>query len=144
MDAKFRIEGLAELNKKLEQLSAEMEAKALRSAVSQATTPALQKMKLAVPVGTKGHKTYKGRLVAPGFLKRSIKRKSYIDRKNGAAGAVVGVAAEAFYGVQFLDRGTKYIRARKWFKNSFESTANAMLDKFKSSLALKIAKLTNK
>lgn len=144
MDAKFKIEGVAELNKKLAELSDKMAAKAIRSSVSQATTPALQKMKAAVPVGSKGHKTYKGRLVAPGFLKRSIKRKSYIDKQTGAAGSVVGVSAEAFYGVQFLDRGTKFISARRWFASSFESTSQTMLEKFKIALAKKIASITNK
>lgn len=144
MDAKFKIEGIEDLSKKLNDLSDKMAAKAIRSSVAQATTPALQKMKLAVPVGSKAHKTYKGRLVAPGFLKRSIKRKSYIDKETGNAGAVLGVSAEAFYGVQFLDRGTRFIRAKKWFVTSFESTATSMLDRFKASLAKKIEQVKSK
>lgn len=166
MDANFRIEGIAELSKKLNELSAQMEAKAIRSAVLQATNPALQKMKLAVPVGSKAHKTYKGRLVAPGFLKRNIKRKSYIDKKTGSIGVVFGVAHEAFYGVVFLDRDGGYsikkkapgeksyhrktaitvghVRGRPWFKKNFINSSKTMIERFKESLAKKINKITQK
>lgn len=106
-----KVKGLKELSSKLNALERTVAGKTLRSAAMLATTPAMKRMKATAPRGKKLHRTYKGNLVAPGFLSRSIKRKS--TYRNGRAKVSVGVKKEAFYGVLFVDPGTKPHRIPK-------------------------------
>ena len=92
----------------------------------------------AAPVGKKEHRTHKGRLVAPGFLKRSVVQRSSL--KKDKAIVIIGVKAEAYYGVQFLDRGTKNIKARNWFKKRFILNVPAIEQNLKTQLRAKILK----
>lgn len=132
------VTGMAELSLKLSKLGKALGSKTLRQAAMAATTPVFKEIKAAAPVGKKAHRTHKGRLVAPGFLKRSVKRKSRV--KHGRATVTIGVAGEAFYGVQFLDRGTKKISARNWFKKRFILNKPKMERSFKALLKEKIRK----
>lgn len=132
------VEGLKELSERLNALDKAMAAKALRQSVQNATLPATRAMKLAAPVGTVAHRTYRKRLVAPGFLKRSIRAISFI--KGGKASALIGVKREAFYGVQFVDRGTVKMNPRPWFKSVFEAQRDAMEKRLAEQLRAKIEK----
>lgn len=132
--------GLNKLSKELEKLGHDIGKKVLRSAVSSALTPTFKKIKMGVPVGSKAHRTYKGRLVAPGFLKRNLKRSSRY--KNGRAIAKIKTNPEAFYGVTFLDEGTSKISARHWFARKFETDRRAIESRFAKILRDKIKKLT--
>jgi len=114
-----KIEGLNELGKKLEKLGKDLGIKTLRQAASGAMTKTHREIKAAAPVGKKAHRTYKGRLVAPGFLKRGLKKRTRTYKGQGKVVVTIGANAEAFYGVQFLDRGTKHIKARRWFADRF-------------------------
>ena len=111
-----KIEGLKALTKQLDSLGKELGAKTLRSATRAAMVPTHKKIKALTPVGSRTHRTYKGRLVAPGFLKRSIKLGSRI--KKGVAYANIAAKPEAFYGM-FLVLGTKKIRANDFFFRIF-------------------------
>jgi len=104
--------GLEALTKQLSELETQLSGRVLKNAVKSALLPAEKAMKLAVPVGKKAHRTYKGNLVSPGFLKRSIRRRVYIDRRNGKVVGIIGVKAEAFYGVHFLDDGITVTKRR--------------------------------
>lgn len=137
-----KIEGLKELNKKLAELGDKLGGKTLRQAAMNATTPAFRKIKAAAPVGSRAHRTYKGRLVAPGFLKRNIKRKSRY--KGGRASVAIGVSAEAFYGVSFLDGGTRNTDARPWFKRNFINSQREMEKRLASELRRKILRIAAK
>ena len=130
--------GLKELSDQLGRLQTQTAVKALRQSVHNATLPATRAMKLAAPVGTVAHRTYRKRLVAPGFLKRSIRAISFI--RGGKASALIGVKREAFYGVQFVDRGTVKTSAQPWFKTVFESQRDAMESRLVEQLKAKIAK----
>lgn len=99
------VKGLNDLSRKLAALGKDMAGKTLRQSAMNATTPALKALKAAAPRGKSLHKTYKGRTVAPGFLSRSVARKS--SYKNGRARVEIGVKKEAFYGVLFVEQGTK-------------------------------------
>lgn len=136
------ISGLKELSDQLNRLQAQTAAKALRQSVHNATLPATRAMKLAAPVGTVAHRTYRKRLVAPGFLKRSIRAISFI--RGGKASALIGVKREAFYGVQFVDRGTKKMSAKPWFKHVFENQRSAMEARLVEQLRAKILKAIRK
>ena len=137
-DDSRHITGLKELSDKLNQLDTALAAKALRQSVYNATLPATRAMKMGAPVGTEAHRTYRGRLVAPGFLKRSIRAISFV--KGGIATALIGVKREAFYGVQFVDRGTKNMNARPWFTSVFEQSRDAMEARLVEQLKAKIDK----
>ena len=132
------VEGMAELSRKLAKLGVEMGVKTLRSAAMATTTPVFKEMKAAIPVGKKAHKTHKGRLVAPGFAKRNVKRRSRVNK--GVVSVVIGVASEAFYAVQFVDPGTKKMTARRWFKIRFIKAVPAMERRFTSLLRIKVLK----
>jgi len=135
-----RVIGLNELSKELAKLGEKIGKKALRSAVSGALTPTFKRIKMGAPVGSKAHRTYKGRLVAPGFLSRNIKRSSRYKR--GRATAKIKTAPEAFYGVTFLDEGTSKISARHWFARKFENDRRNIEQRFAVILKQKIKKLT--
>ena len=160
MDVHFEIKGLKELDDLLHGVSDKVAAKYLRSSLLQATTPTMRRMKAMAPVGTKPHKTYKGRVVSPGFLKRSIKRKTGIFKDKSGAYCIIGVKPEAFYGVTFLDRPggynimkkgknapkysrgsarlTGHVNEHPWFRKTFENESQNMLNKFKEVLSKKL------
>ena len=84
--------GFEDLVRKLNELGAAVGGRVLRSALMTASLPALRSIQAAAPVGTKAHRTYKGRLVAPGFLKRNIRRKSLLARDKSRAIVLIGPA----------------------------------------------------
>ena len=118
----LHVTGLGELQAKLSAMESKTSQKALRSALMQSATPMVRKLRAAAPVGTRAHRTNRGRLVAPGFLRRSVAKSSKLIRSENSTVAVVfiGVKKEAYYGIQFLDRGTKYIRKMPWFTSTFK------------------------
>lgn len=148
------VQGLKELNDKLLRMEKATAIKSLRSAAVAATSPVVKEMKAAAPKGTRAHKTYKGRLVAPGFLSRSVKRMTRIDKKTGKMTLTIGVKKEAFYGVSFLDEGKQVtqrrikgkrvpikpyrIPAHRWFKRRFEKSSPKIVADFKLKLRAKI------
>jgi hypothetical protein len=103
--------GLDAIDRQLSALELKVGGKALRSAALRATTKTLRKLKTRAPRGTEAHRTYKGRLVAPGFASRSLRRKTKL--KNGRVSVVIGVLAEAFYAIQFYDLGPYTISERR-------------------------------
>ena len=136
--------GLEELSKQLAKLGAAVGSKTLRQALMSATLPAYKAAKMAAPVGENSHRTYKGNLVGPGFLSRSVARKSYFNKRTGVASVMIGVKPEAFYGVQFVELGTKYQPAQPWLGPAFKKSRNAMEARFKHMLKRKIEKIANK
>ncbi len=151
--------GLKELNDKLMELEFKTSSKAMRSAAVAAIRKTKQEMKAAAPKGRDVHRTYKGRLVAPGFLSRSVKHSSRIGR--GKLSVSIGVKREAFYGVTFLDKGTsvkqrrRTVKGRKvtsirpyrlgasrWFESVFEKNVQQMTMTFRDKLKASIGKLS--
>lgn len=121
--------GLAELNRKLRNLAPTLEKKVLRSAASKAGTVILRDLKSAAPVGKRIHKTFKGTVASPGYLKRHIKKVT--KSKSGVVSVIFGVTKEAFYGVQFLERGTKNVeRFKGWFSKAFERSEKKAIEVF--------------
>lgn len=159
---KYRLEdtknltGMKDLADKLAMLGTTLGGKTLRQSLMNATTPLVKKIKLAVPVGTEIHKTYKGNIVSPGFLKRSIKRVSRFNKRFGSASVRIGVRREAFYGINFLDRGINVtqrkgkpvkpysITGTSWFKQNFINSRKAMEDRLKAQLKSKIDKIARR
>lgn len=156
--------GLRELSFKLNQLETQTAAKQLRNAALKATTRTVRKMKMRVPVGTEMHRTYRGRLVAPGFAKRALRRRTSI--KNGKALVRIGVLKEAYYAL-FYDEGLTVtsrragkgrasntrkgdrrastvrpysLRGTGWFKDVFVADEGNMLAEFTKHLRKNIDK----
>jgi len=136
----LHVQGLRELQEKLKDMESKTSQKALRSALMTSATPTVRKLRAVAPVGTRDHRTYKGRLVAPGFLRRSVGKESKLVRgkKSTIAVVFIGVKKEAYYGVQFLDQGTKFIKAQPWFRRTFDANSNNIVSNFRAKLAAKL------
>ncbi len=162
--------GAKELTQKLNKLDNSLRVKSFRSVLFKATTPVVQQMKAKMPVGTEAHRTYRKRLVSPGFSKRSIRRltgKKYLNQ--GKLSIAIGVRAEAFYAVRFYDQGPYTIskkrqqtnqklsghvgyRRRKinikpytlqrvpWFQSVFIANEGVMLSNIKNNLIAEVNK----
>ncbi|MEZ0155256.1 MAG: HK97-gp10 family putative phage morphogenesis protein [Candidatus Reddybacter sp.] len=127
-------DGFAALSKKLNALAEGMDLKVIRRAARSAMLPVAKEAASRVPKSDSAHKTSRGRLVAPGFASRSIKRVAKIDKRRGRVVVKVGVASEAFYVAQFLERGTKYIRPMPWLEPAFAAKQGEVINRFKQQL----------
>ena len=132
------LEGGKQLARKLRRLGAAAESKIVGQAATFAMTPVVTAARQNAPRGTKAHKTYKGRLVAPGFLSRSIKKKMRRWKNKQGATVLVGPTKEAFYGTNFVELGTRFIEADEWLMPAFESRKDQVVDRFMSRMRSKI------
>lgn len=117
-----RLEGVDVLMRRLEALKRLDDGRAIRAAVTAGIKPARERAKGLIPVGVDAHRTYKGRLVAPGFAQRSIGTRTRLSKDKQKATASLGVAREAFYAVNFVEIGTAKMPARPWLRPALEST----------------------
>ena len=116
------LEGVAQLTRQLDALGSLEDGKVLRAVVRAGMTPARKKARQLIPVGVDAHRTYKGRLVAPGFAQRSIVIVVSLSRDKQKATAILGVKAEAFYAIQFVEMGTSKMAAQPWLRPAFYGT----------------------
>lgn len=133
------IEGIDVLIKKLKSLDDKTNVKVMQKAAVGSIRRTKNKMKALAPISSKSHKTYKRNVVAPGFLKRSITHRT--RKENNSIVVTIGVKKEAYYGVQFLDRGTKFIKPIQWFESTFEKDEKHILEEFKNYLKKNLDKL---
>lgn len=131
------IQGFQQLQRRLAALGQAAGVKALRAATLQATLPAMQAIRGAVPTGTRTHFTYRGRYVTPGFLKRSIARKAIAKRDGTGAIAMIGMRTEAFYG-GFVELGTQFMDAQPFLERGFASAKGAMINRLGERLQRQI------
>lgn len=134
------VEGLADLSRQLEQLEDAARGKALRGAALSASLPTFRAAQAGIPKGKVPHKTYKGRLVAPGFASRNIRRVTRLSRDGGTASVLIGVRREAFYAVQFLERGTSKMAAQPWLVPAYNSTYRQVTNRLAVELEKRIKK----
>lgn len=140
----LQLKGAKELDAKLAELAGIAETKAVRAAMRDALKPAMEAASANVPTGTdRTHRTYLGRLVTPGFASRSLRR--VVSRpRNGVVRAMLGVAKEAFYAINFFEFGTSRVPAQPWIVPAFESNKQAMLDRYLEALRRKIKAIARK
>lgn len=140
------IKGAKELSRKLSALGAAAGGKALRSALMSAALPVLREAQARAPVSDRDYlkKTYKGRYVAPGFLKRNIARKSILYKNKQTAKVLIGPKPEAFYGTQFIELGTSTIPKQPWLEPAFRSQKNAAVRRLSERLKSLIEKAARK
>lgn len=142
--------GMRELQLKLAKLGPAAGGKALRNSAASAMLPALRAAKSRAPVGTEPHKTYKGETVFPGHTSRSVRRRSVLSRDKTTAWAQVGVKSDAFYSLQFIERGWRAgpegsqnrtrQAPRPWLEPAFDSTQQQILRRLKERLKKQIDK----
>jgi HK97 gp10 family phage protein len=135
MPKKSPIIGFDELAKKLKTLK---DPKEIGDAMKTEVRAVMLEVKATaaglIPEGIDPHVTYKGRVVAPGFAKRSLRVVSRLDKKRGAAYAILGVRAEAFYAIQFVELGTSKMAAQPWLRPAFEQHADPAIRKVAQGL----------
>lgn len=126
------LEGVADLTAKLRALASPKEqAATLRAAVR---TPMREVMRLAkvniarVSPGQRPlHRTYKGRIVSAGFAARNVRMIVKMSKDKQKAQAILGVRAEAFYALQFLELGTAKIASRPWLQPAFSQSRDQVV-----------------
>ncbi len=128
------------LSRKLKRLGAKTGGKFLRAAAMSATLPVLKAARANIPksAGSELHKTYKGRLVAPGFASRSVARKSIISRDKSFVRVMIGVRPEAFYAAIFVELGTARQAAQPWLEPALRNTKGEVVRRLASRLKSKI------
>lgn len=136
------LEGARELERKLRALGDAARGKVLRSGVRAAIKPAEKAARIRIPASGDAHRTYKGRLVAPGFARRSIRVVTKLSKDGEKASAALGVRKEAFYAVQFVERGTSRQGANPWLRESFASTQASQQSALLEQLSRGISKAT--
>lgn len=83
-------------------------------------------------------KTYLGRRVAPGFASRNVVRVSRLNKDRTSVRVSLGVRAEAFYAVQFIELGTSRIFKRPWLEPSFRASLPLVDEAFQATLKKRI------
>lgn len=135
--------GIAELNKKLNDLADPKEnGKVLRQSVGAAMRVVMKEARTRIPVGTQEHKTYKGRLVGPGFASRSLRVSTSF--REGVASARLGVRREAFYAVQFIELGTSKIPRQPWLVPSLEAKQDEAVYALADAMRKRIEKIAKR
>lgn len=132
------LEGANELSRKLEELGAGLAEKFMRQAVRAGIRPALEKAAQTIPVGLDAHRTFKGRLVAPGFSKRSLRVVTRVSQDKKRVSAALGVRREAFYAVLFTELGTSKMPARPWLRPAMRTTQVQQQDALAAKLKQRI------
>lgn len=94
------VKGVAELQRMLKRLDKGVTEKVVAKACRAAMVPMRKQAIAEAPISEETHRTYKGRLVGPGFLKRSIKLKKMRKSKSryNRVGYTLAARKEAFYG----------------------------------------------
>lgn len=137
------LEGVADLTAQLNELGVKLASKELKGTVKVALQEAEHLARQRIPVGTEPHKTYRGRLVSPGFALSTLHVEVSLNKRSGAAVAILGVGREAFY-VMFIELGTSKFAAHPWLVPSFTESEDVMLRKIGEELRARIEKIAAK
>jgi HK97 gp10 family phage protein len=128
------LEGVADLIGQLNELGTKVAARELRHVVREAMEPALHYARSNAPVGTVPHKTYRGRLVSPGFAVSTLQVVARFNKRTGAAEAMLGYGREAFYAAIFTELGTSKMAARPVLRPALEATQEQALQIIRTRL----------
>lgn len=134
------LEGVSDLMRRLDALGKLEDGKALRRSVAAGGRVVVARAKALIPKGVDAHRTYRGRLVAPGFASRSIRAVTTLTKDKQKAAVLVGVRNEAFYAVQFVEIGTARMEKQPWLRPAFQSTLDAQQQAIAESLRKSIIK----
>jgi HK97 gp10 family phage protein len=122
---KIHIEGLKELDRKLQELPDDLQRKVLRDALKAGADPILTDAKASAPVKT-------------GALRASLRATASRSRKHGVTVQVITkdgfFKGEQFYGA-FLEYGTRFIKARAFIAGAFDKNKHRALGLITRSIA---------
>jgi len=137
---RFDVQGADRLQKKLAALGEAASGRVIRSAVGYALTPVLKAARQGAPKGSRPHKTYKGRTVAPGFLSRNLKKKARLSRDKSVAYGSIFATGEAFYGrfSEFGQDGERKQAQHPFLGPAFKSNRQVMVTRYKLKLRQRI------
>lgn len=152
----IEIEGLAELDAKLEGLSNELAGKALFSALNVALTPVVKEAKQRAATAPEPHTmTVKGGRkveVQPGLLKSAI-RKRRLPKSEHTGEFVQGAVMGVYVGKgtkqkeypnywHFVEYGTAKMPAVPFLRPAFDNNVDLMIKRFSDKLSKNIDKYT--
>lgn len=140
------LEGVAELSRQLRELGAAFSIPILRAAVRAGIKPAKDRWAQTIWKGNTAHRTYKGRLVAPGFSSRQIRVVTKAEEGGTRVSAALGVRKEAFYAVQFIERelGNSKHAAQPSLRAAMSSTQQEQQTALAAKLRDRIDKIARK
>ena len=138
MNLTMKVEGLDELNRRLNRLESKQIKKAVRSSAMFATGPMLKKMKSKVPV-------------EDGPLKKSLGRQSRFFRRGQIFSMRIGIRSKqspdgswpSVYG-PMIENGTLKMAAQPFMRPAFDENYRATIDRFGQSLGEKVEQLAEK
>lgn len=134
------VSGMAGLMAALDELRVGVARSAMRKAGKAAGEVVRKEAQSRAPVGQTPHKTYKGRIVAPGFLQRHVQVKSSFRSRTGLLRVTIGPHKEAFYGSQFVEIGTSKMPKQPWLVPALVSTRGEVEEIFVGALRAAIQK----
>lgn len=140
--ATYKVSGLAALQAKLSEMGKLDDGKAARSAAKSGVKPIVDQAKALIPKSPLTAKSYKGKTIEPGFAAHNIRTISQLKKSKSLVRASVGVRDEAFYAVNFVERGTKYQKAQHWLSQASEQTIEKQLTAVESSLQASVNKVS--
>lgn len=138
------LEGAKDLAAKLQALKPSQQGSALKNAVQKAMLPTFREALHTVPIGSRPHKTYKGRTVEPGFAQQNLRLKTWVSKDKQAAVGMVGVNKEAFYVLQYIELGTSKIPPRPWLEPAFRSNKASAVQTMIAELRKRIERIARR
>ena len=153
IETEIRIEGLAELEQRMEAYSDKVAKKAVKSALSAAATPIIKEAKQRAVIAEHEHLMKYGNRyveVQPGLLKSSIRRRQLKAAELRKINASAGVAIRIGKGTKqklyprywhFVEFGTSKMAAIPFLRPAFDLQKDAAIARFKNKLAQNIDRL---
>ena len=113
----MKVTGVDSVVQQMKEIGRKTSANEMRKAARKAMVPVLNDMRTSAPKGSETHRTYKGRHVFPGFLRRNLKIKSKAGRKSFIAWSNIITNDEAWYG-WLLNKGFRSGKRSKSVKKA--------------------------
>lgn len=139
-DTRFTLEGVAALTKQLEQLGSLDNGAALKRCVKSGINEAFKVAQQIIPVGTKPHRLQNGLLVNYGYAKSALRTISTINSAKNVASGILGVRKQAFYILQYIELGTRKMRAQPWIRRALNDSRDDAEEALRRSLVVSINK----
>ena len=136
--SQLETDGFQALARRFRKLEIKTQGKMLGQVANYAMTPVVKAAKRNAPVGKVAHKTHKGKLVAPGYGKRTIKKRMIKWKDGNGVNIIVGPAKDAYYLTQFVEIGTFKQPRQDWLLKSYRQTKNIVEQRFSDRLGKKI------
>lgn len=131
------IEGMAALQRRIQAMGRVSRGRVLRQSASAAVNPMLQAARANAPKGERQHKTYKGRLVTPGFLRRNVKKKVRTSRDKNIVFITIDSFDEAWYG-DLQETGFKGVPPKRWLGRAYNQHIGGATNMFIREMAKRI------